>query len=488
MGEEKMSVLAGLKPERVFYYFEELCRIPHGSGNTKEVSDYLVQFARDHELSWYQDASNNVIIRRPASKGCELAPTVILQGHCDMVCEKKPGSSHDFTKDGLELHIDGDEIYARDTTLGGDDGIAVAYALAILDDDTLKHPALEVVITTDEEVGLLGAKALDCSQLKGKYLINMDSEEEGYLWVSCAGGLSAITTIPVRYQEVSGEKYELVISGLNGGHSGAEIDKNRANSNKLIGQALFTLEQDIPFCLTALEGGTKDNAIPRLSKAVFVADKEAEEAIFAAAEKLQNDWRTEYTGTDEGITVTVKKIGETTEKALEQVSQEKIIFFLVQVPYGIQKMSGSIEGLVETSINPGILMLNEEECKIVSSVRSSIDSAKDALTAKVCYLSEFLGGDCVTEGDYPAWEYRKESKLRDIMVDSYKELFGDGPEVKAIHAGLECGLFYEKIEGLDAVSFGPTMKDIHTTEEVLSISSTARMWDYLVKVLENIKA
>ena len=483
-----MSVLAGLRPERVFYYFEELCRIPHGSGNTKEVSDYLVQFARDHELSWYQDASNNVIIRRPASKGCELAPTVILQGHCDMVCEKKPGSSHDFTKDGLELHIDGDEIYARDTTLGGDDGIAVAYALAILDDDTLKHPALEVVITTDEEVGLLGAKALDCSQLKGKYLINMDSEEEGYLWVSCAGGLSAITTIPVRYQEVSGEKYELVISGLNGGHSGAEIDKNRANSNKLIGQALFTLEQDIPFCLTALEGGTKDNAIPRLSKAVFVADKEAEEAIFAAAEKLQNDWRTEYTGTDEGITVTVKKIGETTEKALEQVSQEKIIFFLVQVPYGIQKMSGSIEGLVETSINPGILMLNEEECKIVSSVRSSIDSAKDALTAKVCYLSEFLGGDCVTEGDYPAWEYRKESKLRDIMVDSYKELFGDGPEVKAIHAGLECGLFYEKIEGLDAVSFGPTMKDIHTTEEVLSISSTARMWDYLVKVLENIKA
>ena len=483
-----MSVLAGLKPERVFYYFEELCRIPHGSGNTKEVSDYLVQFARDHELSWYQDASNNVIIRRPASKGCELAPTVILQGHCDMVCEKKPGSSHDFTKDGLELHIDGDEIYARDTTLGGDDGIAVAYALAILDDDTLKHPALEVVITTDEEVGLLGAKALDCSQLKGKYLINMDSEEEGYLWVSCAGGLSAITTIPVRYQEVSGEKYELVISGLNGGHSGAEIDKNRANSNKLIGQALFTLEQDIPFCLTALEGGTKDNAITRLSKAVFVADKEAEEAIFAAAEKLQNDWRTEYTGTDEGITVTVKKIGETTEKALEQVSQEKIIFFLVQMPYGIQKMSGSIEGLVETSINPGILMLNEEECKIVSSVRSSIDSAKDALTAKVCYLSEFLGGDCVTEGDYPAWEYRKESKLRDIMVDSYKELFGDGPEVKAIHAGLECGLFYEKIEGLDAVSFGPTMKDIHTTEEVLSISSTARMWDYLVKVLENIKA
>lgn len=483
-----MGVLSGLKPEKVFYYFEELCKIPHGSYHTKQISDYLVQFAKERNLECSQDDSNNVVIRKAASAGYEDAPVVILQGHCDMVCEKTADSTHDFEKDGLDLMIEGDYVTANGTTLGGDDGIAVAYALAILDDDTLKHPALEVVITTDEEVGLLGAKALDCSQLKGKYLINMDSEEEGYLWVSCAGGLSAITTIPVRYQEVSGEKYELVISGLNGGHSGAEIDKNRANSNKLIGQALFTLEQDITFCLTALEGGTKDNAITRLSKAVFVADKEAEEAIFAAAEKLQNDWRTEYTGTDEGITVTVKKIGETTEKALEQVSQEKIIFFLVQVPYGIQKMSGSIEGLVETSINPGILMMNEEECKIVSSVRSSIDSAKDALTAKVCYLSEFLGGDCVTEGDYPAWEYRKESRLRDIMVDSYKELFGDGPEVKAIHAGLECGLFYEKIEGLDAVSFGPTMKDIHTTEEVLSISSTARMWDYLVKVLENIKA
>lgn len=483
-----MGVLSGLKPEKVFYYFEELCKIPHGSYHTKQISDYLVQFAKDRNLECSQDDSNNVVIRKAASAGYEDAPVVILQGHCDMVCEKTADSTHDFEKDGLDLMIEGDYVTANGTTLGGDDGIAVAYAMAILDDDTLKHPALEVVITTDEEVGLLGAKALDCSQLKGKYLINMDSEEEGYLWVSCAGGLSAITTIPVRYQEVSGEKYELVISGLNGGHSGAEIDKNRANSNKLIGQALFTLEQDIPFCLTALKGGTKDNAITRLSKAVFVADKEAEEAIFAAAEKLQNDWRAEYTGTDEGITVTVKKLGETTEKALDQVSQEKIIFFLVQVPYGIQKMSGSIEGLVETSINPGILMLNEEECKIISSVRSSIDSAKDALTAKVCYLSEFLGGDCVTEGDYPAWEYRKESKLRDIMVDSYKELFGDGPEVKAIHAGLECGLFYEKIEGLDAVSFGPTMKDIHTTEEVLSISSTARMWDYLVKVLENIRA
>ena len=483
----KMGVLSGLKPEKVFYYFEELCKIPHGSYHTKQISDYLVQFAKERKLECSQDDSNNVVIRKAASAGYEDAPVVILQGHCDMVCEKTADSTHDFEKDGLDLMIEGDYVTANGTTLGGDDGIAVAYALAILDDDTLKHPALEVVITTDEEVGLLGAKALDCSQLKGKYLINMDSEEEGYLWVSCAGGLSAITTIPVRYQEVSGEKYELVISGLNGGHSGAEIDKNRANSNKLIGQALFTLEQDIPFCLTALEGGTKDNAIPRLSKAVFVADKEAEEAIFAAAENLQNDWRTEYTGTDEGITVTVKKIGETTEKALEQVSQEKIIFFLVQVPYGIQKMSGNIEGLVETSTNIGIVKLSDDEFFARSSVRSSVEVARDALSDKIQYLTEFLGGEYEIQGAYPAWEYRKESPLRDKMVSVYEKMYGQKPAVVAIHAGLECGLFYKKIEGLDCVSLGPNMKDIHTSEEVLDIASTERVWNYLVKVLEQLK-
>lgn len=481
-----MAVLGGLKPERVFYYFEELCKIPHGSYNTKQISDYLVDFAKGLGLWCRQDASNNVVIKKPASAGYENAPVVILQGHCDMVCEKVPGSEHDFEKDGLKLMIEGDYVTADGTTLGGDDGIAVAYAMAILEDNTLKHPALEVIITTDEEVGLLGAKELDCSDLKGTYFINMDSEEEGYLWISCAGGLSATTTIPVRYEEVTGVKYELVIDGLTGGHSGAEIDKIRANSNKLMGQALFTLEQELEIHVAELHGGLKDNAIPRNTTAVILAAPEDKEVIEAIAAKLQADWRTEYSGTDEGITVTVKVLGETTENVLHPVCQEKIIFFLMHVPYGIQKMSGSIEGLVETSINPGILKLGEKECCIVSSIRSSVGSAKEALTDKVRYLSEFLGGDCEEEGDYPAWEYRKESRLREIMVDVYEEMFGQKPEVKAIHAGLECGLFYEKIPNLDAVSFGPTMKDIHTTEEVLSISSTERMWNYLVKVLEEI--
>lgn len=482
-----MAVLSELKPERVFYYFEEICKIPHGSYHTKQISDYLVEFAKKNGLSYRQDESNNVIIRKPAAAGYEEAPTVILQGHCDMVCEKIPGSVHDFEKDGLSLIIEGDYITADGTTLGGDDGIAVAYGLAIMEDASLKHPALELVITTDEEVGLLGATSLDASDLKGRYLINMDSEEEGYLWISCAGGLSATSQIPVRYEAGEGMGFRVTVEGLTGGHSGAEIDKIRANSNKLMGRFLFELKQKADYGLAKLQGGQKDNAIPRTTEAVILMDANQEELLMEMAGKLQQDLRKEYSGSDGEIQISVEKLGETQMPILHPVSLQKIVFFLVQIPYGIQKMSGEIPGLVETSINPGILELDQESCKVVSSIRSSVKSAKEALTEKLIYLTEFLGGTCVPEGDYPAWEYKKESRLREIMVETYEELFGEKPEVKAIHAGLECGLFYEKIPGLDCVSFGPNMQDIHTTEEKLSISSTARMWEYLLKVLENIR-
>lgn len=481
-----MSVLSGLKPERVFHYFEEICGIPHGSFHTEQISSYLVSFAEKQGLKYRKDESNNVVIWKPASPGYEDAPVVILQGHCDMVCEKVPGSDHDFERDGLKLLTEGDLIRAQGTTLGGDDGIAVAYAMAVLEDKSLKHPALEVVITSDEEVGLLGAGALDTSDLKGKYFINMDSEEEGKLWISCAGGLSAICEIPVDYQEVSGYQYEIVIEGLLGGHSGAEIDKLRANSSKLMGRFLFELEQKLEFYVSELEGGQKDNAIPRMTRAVLTADKDAKAVIEEEAARFQKNLREEYTGTDDGITVKVKEKGQGSVQGLTSISQEKVIFYLVQIPYGIQKMSGVIEGLVETSINLGVLKLGEESLRAVSSIRSSVGSAKAALTEKLQYLTEFLGGTCTPEGDYPAWEYKKDSKLRDIMADTFEELFGHRPDIVAIHAGLECGLFYEKIPGLDCVSFGPTMKDIHTTEETLSISSTERMWKLLVRTLENI--
>lgn len=483
-----MAVLSGLKPEKVFEYFEELCKIPHGSGNTKEISDYLVTFAKERNLKVYQDEYNNVVIYKQASEGYESAPVTILQGHCDMVAEKTPESSHDFEKDGLKLMIEGDYITADQTTLGGDDGIAVAYMMAILDDDTLKHPALECVITTDEEIGLLGAKDLDASVLQGKYMINLDSEEEGYLWISCAGGQTGLSEIPLSFQEVEGEVLEVVIDGLVGGHSGAEIDKNRANANKLMGRFLYELGQKVTFTLAELEGGTKDNAITRKCRAVLVLEAEDRKIVEEFASSYQENLRKEYSGTDDHMTVHTVSQGIKTISALDMMSKEKTVFFLMHVPYGIEKMSGEIEGLVETSNNIGVLRI--EEGLLVSScgIRSSVGSAKQFVSEKIQYLTEFLGGEYTVVGDYPAWEYKKDSTLRELMAGVYRDLFGKEPNVKAIHAGLECGLFYDKIPGLDCVSFGPSMQDIHTTEEKLSISSTARMWEYLVKVLESIKA
>ncbi|MBS6195350.1 MAG: aminoacyl-histidine dipeptidase [Clostridiales bacterium] len=482
-----MSVLNNLNPQKVFHFFEELCKIPHGSGNTEAISDYLVAFAKERNLRYYQDELDNVVIYKNASVGYESAPVTILQGHMDMVAEKTPESSHDFEKDGLKLRIEGDFITAEGTTLGGDNGIAVAYMMAVLNDDTLKHPALECVFTSDEETGLWGAKGLDVSVLKGRYMINMDSEEEGYLWISCAGGLSGISRIPVQYQDMEGEVAEVVIDGLTGGHSGAEIDKIRANANKLMGRFLHELGQKAGFTIAGIEGGTKDNAITRECKALLVINPEETEIVEQYAAEYQENLRKEYSATDAGICVRVTFEGYREIPALTMLSKEKTVFFLMNVPYGVEKMSGEIEGLVETSNNIGILKLEDGELFASCGVRSSVESAKFHVSDKIRYLTEFLGGEYVPEGDYPAWEYKKDSVLRDLMVASYKEMFRKEPEVKAIHAGLECGLFYDRIPGLDCVSFGPDMQDIHTTEEKLSISSVERMWNYLLKVLENIQ-
>ena len=482
-----MAVLENCEPKRVFHYFEEICKIPHGSGNTRQISDYLVQFAKNHDLKYIQDEMNNVVIYKPGTAGYENAPTVIVQGHMDMVCEKRPDVDHDFIKDGLNLSVEGDYVSANGTTLGVDDGIAVAYGLALLESDTIAHPPLEVFITVDEEIGLLGAVGFDCSVLKGRRFINLDSEAEGSLWISCAGGLSGISHIPVTRLEAKGEKLTVKISGLMGGHSGAEIDKNRANANSLLGKFLHGLDAKAGYELISVQGGQKDNAITRESIAELLTVKENVEAVKEYAASMQTAWREEYTGTDEGITVTVTEEGEQDAKVLHPTSKEKVVFFLVNVPYGVQKMSGTIKGLVETSTNIGILKTSENEVLGSSSIRSSVETARDALSDKIEYLTEFLGGEYERQGVYPAWEYRKDSPLRDKMVEVYEEMYGQKPNVVAIHAGLECGLFYKKMEGLDCVSLGPDMKDIHTSEEVLSISSTERVWKYLVKVLGALK-
>lgn len=482
-----MAVLENCEPKRVFHYFEEICKIPHGSGNTKQISDYLVQFAKDHGLNYVQDEMNNVVIYKQGTPGYEEAPTVILQGHMDMVCEKRADVEHDFTKDGLNLSVENGYISANGTTLGGDDGIAVAYGLALLESDTIPHPPLEVLITVDEEIGLLGAVGFDCSVLKGRRFINLDSEEEGSLWISCAGGLSGTSHIPMSTVEAEGEKLTVKVCGLMGGHSGAEIDKKRANATVLLGRFLYTLGKEVGYGLVKAEGGQKDNAIPREAYAELLVTEEEVETVKAVASKVEKALRDEYTGSDEGITITVTMEGHVSENVLHPTSCEKAVFYLMNVPFGIQKMSGTIENLVETSSNIGIMRLDGEELTAVSSVRSSVESARDALSDKIAYLTEFLGGEYEIEGAYPAWEYRKDSPLRDKMAAIYEEMYGEKANVVAIHAGLECGLFFKKMEGLDCVSLGPNMKDIHTSEEVLEIASTERVWKYLLKVLENLK-
>ncbi|MCD8155322.1 MAG: aminoacyl-histidine dipeptidase [Clostridiales bacterium] len=482
-----MAALENCEPKKVFYYFEEISRIPRGSGNTRQISDYLVEFAQNHGLKYVQDSLNNVVIYKPGTRGYEDAPAVILQGHMDMVCEKRGDVVHDFTRDGLHLSVKDGYVTANGTTLGGDDGIAVAYGLALLDSTDLPHPPLEVLFTVDEEIGLLGAAGFDCSVLKGRRLINLDSEAEGSLWVSCAGGLTAHSHLPVRYVPVQGEKISVRVCNLAGGHSGGEIHKGRANALKLMGRFLYGLKKQTEYEIADLLGGNKDNAIPRECFAQIYVEPGDGEKVKAFAGHMTEKLREEYMGSDEEITILVESLGESQGEALHPVSREKVLFYLQNVPYGVQKMSGTIPGLVETSTNPGILKLGEKELFVVSCVRSSVCAARDALAEQIEYLTEFLGGEYETKGAYPAWEYRKDSPLRDCMVAAYQEMYGEKPQVAAIHAGLECGLFYEKIKGLDCVSLGPDMKDIHTSEELLDIASVQRVWDYLLRVLEKLR-
>lgn len=475
--------LSGLKPEAVFGYFEEICAIPHGSRNTKAISDYLVNFAQAHHLTYIQDEMNNVILFAPGTCGMEDHPAVILQGHMDMVCEKDADCPIDMATEGLDVTHDDRFVYARGTTLGGDDGIAIAYALALLEDNTLPHPPLEVIITVDEEIGLLGANDIDLSTLKGRTLINLDSEDEGIFTVSCAGGCRATLSLPVERRAVYGPCIRLTVDGLQGGHSGAEIHKNRANANKVMGEFMSRIQKLMPLCLTSLSGGTKDNAIPRSCQATLVAMGIHLERINEIAEALQAEIRETYDEPEALIQAfDVDALGG---NSLSAESTAKIISLLCAIPNGVQAMSKDIDGLVQTSLNLGIAKLGDR-FNVTSSVRSSVNAEKEELLQQLRKLCDFYEGTYSQMGEYPAWEYRKESPLRDTMVKVYTDLYGKEPLVLAIHAGLECGLLSEKLPGLDCVSIGPQMHDIHTSREKLDIASTERTWNFLLEVLKNL--
>lgn len=475
--------LAGLEPAAVFGYFEEICAIPHGSRNTKQISDYLVNFAEEHGLRYIQDEVNNVILFADGTCGMEDHEPVILQGHMDMVCEKDADCPIDMAAEGLDVTHDDSVVFAKGTTLGADNGIAVALAMAILADKTIPHPPLEVIITVDEEIGLLGAAAIDLSELKGRTLINLDSEGEGIFTVSCAGGCTATISLPVERRAVYGPCIRLAVDGLQGGHSGADIHLKRGNANKIMGEFMNRIQKIMPLCLTSLAGGTKDNAIPRSCQATLVAMGIHLERINTIAEELQAEIREEFDEPE--VTVQAFDVDALGGNSLTTESTAKVIGLLCAAPNGVQSWSKDIEGLVQTSLNMGIVKLGDR-FNITFSVRSSVNNEKTELLEQLKTLANFYEAIYSQVGEYPAWEYKKESRLRDTMVAVYKDMFGKEPKVEVIHAGLECGLFSEKLPGLDCVSIGPQMHDIHTTRERLEIASTERTWNFLLEVLKSL--
>ncbi|MDF2800496.1 MAG: hypothetical protein K0S61_399 [Anaerocolumna sp.] len=473
--------------KKVFHYFSEISAVPRGSKYNTAISNYLVEFAKNHNLFYKQDEFENVIIIKEASVGYEEAPPVIIQGHMDMVCEKTSDCTHDFLTEGIDLYVDGDYVHADRTTLGGDNGIAVAYGLSLLDDETLKHPRLEVIFTTDEEIGMDGAIGVDVSQLKGKYLLNVDSEDEGTILTSSAGGLTGTCDLPIKRTSEKGVKIDLSISELQGGHSGAEIHKNRVNATKLMARLLFELRECAGFYLLDLKGGLKDNAIPRDSIASIVAEPEYVQELIQKVEELTKKYKTEFSTQEPSLTIQVNKGIEDKYKVLHPTSFEKVLFLLVNAPNGVQAMSNDIPGLVESSLNLGVFHMDEEVASFCYSVRSSVNSYKEFLKNKLDYMSTFLGGEFYVRSEYPAWEFKKESALREYLCKVFKEEYGYEAKLEAIHAGLECSFFAEKIPGVDIVSLGPDMMDIHTPKERLSISSSIRVYKYLEKVIEGLK-
>lgn len=484
-----MRVFENLEPRDVFYYFEEICRIPHGSGNLQQISDYLVSFAEEQHLAHCRDEYGNVIMVKEASEGYEDHAPVMLQGHMDMVAVKKQDCDIDMKTEGLRIQVDGDRVYAEGTSLGGDDGIAVAYGLALMAGN-YKHPKIELVITAEEETGMDGARGIDLSGCQSRKLINLDSEEEGVFLAGCAGGARVNYNASLTPVMQKGTVHRVTVDGLLGGHSGAEIDKERGNAICILGRAMKELEEaGLSIALCNIDGGLADNAIPRQAEAVFLVtgykgNGEEKEILEKVMEKLQEGLATEYRKKDPGARLQTEILDTEERMVLSEEDSRRLIDLICMLPYGVQAMSSSMKGLVETSLNPGVISLKQGQLHVGISVRSSVDSAKQGLFDRLSALAQLAGVEMEITGNYPGFAYKEDSPLCSKMSEVYENMYGRRPEVMAIHAGLELGFFAGKIKGLDCISMGPDMKNIHTTEEELSISSVKRVWKYLLQLLE----
>ncbi|MCR5502453.1 MAG: beta-Ala-His dipeptidase [Lachnospiraceae bacterium] len=473
--------------ERYLEYFYMISEIPRGSGNTKHIAEFLMQFAKAHGLSAKKDEHNNVTIVKEAHPEMSGSAPVILQGHIDMVAVKDEGVKKDLLTEGLSVYEENGELKAAGTSLGGDDGIGVAYMLALLAGD-YRTPKLECVFTSDEEVGMLGAAAYDTSVLTGKRMINLDHEDEGQFVVGCAGGVRLSMTIPVRKEVLTGSVFEIRVSGLKGGHSGTEIDKKRGNAVHILADELCKLNGKTGFNLAEINGGTADNAIPNTASArILLSD--TSDTFQSRKEVLSLNGKELFFGTpadvDEGR-IEVKELGKDAMIVLDLLSTDNVTELLRKAPDGVIRFDPHLPSFPETSLNLGILCSNEDDITVDFLIRSSRTEGKEALVEELCKLAEEAGGTCRLSGDYPGWAYKEDSELREKMIRIYEEMYLCKPEAFPIHAGLECGVFSDRIPGLDCIAMGPTIRDIHTTAETLVLESADRMWAYLLKVLEQL--
>ena len=483
-----MAILSNLEPKRVFEIFEEMCAIPHGSTNTKAISDWCVAFGEKLGLEHYQDEANNVILIAPATPGYEDAPAVILQGHVDMVCEKEAGCAKDMDKEGLDLFVDGDLVGAKGTTLGGDDGIAVAMALAILDDPSLHHPRVEAVFTVDEETGLTGAFALKEGFMNGDILLNLDSEDEGELFIGCAGGIDSVAEFTYREVDVPAGYFccKVQVKGLKGGHSGGDIHLGRGNANKLLNRFLSQASQKYDMYLCEIDGGNLRNAIAREAHAVIAIPDADKHALRTDLNVFAAEVEAEYAVVDPDLQFVLESEAAR-PKAIDKDTAKRLLQTIYAAPHGVYAMSQDIPGLVETSTNlASVKMKPGHIIRIETSQRSSTASSKQDIANMVRTVFE-MGGAAVSFGDgYPGWKPNPHSEILEVAVESYKRLFGVDAKVKAIHAGLECGLFLDKYPALDMISFGPTLQGVHSPDERMLIPTVQKFWDHLLDILKHI--
>lgn len=477
------------KTNEILKWFEEISKIPRCSKNEEAICSWLVNWGKENGFEVKTDKVNNVLIKVPGSKGYEKSTAVILQGHVDMVCEKTPDSNHDFSKDPIKFVYDGDWLTADRTTLGADNGIAVAMAMTAALDKDIPHPPLELLFTVDEETGLTGASSLEPGFLEGKFLINIDSEDEGVFTVGCAGGINTNLSLPVEFTNVS-EDFQLVklnAGGMKGGHSGIDIEKEKANAIKIITQALHMVAEKVKIQLASISGGTAHNAIPRDSEAFFFAPKNQLEEVKTLIQKTEETLKIEYKNTDPDLFIKLENSNKETTQALSVNSTRKALDFITVVPHGVAAMSTDIDGLVETSNNLASVKIQNNQLKILTSQRSSLVSRLNALTNRIEAVGRLSGGEGFSSDGYPPWQPNMDSQLLAKSLKIYEDMFKKKPIVEIIHAGLECGIIGDKYPGMDMISIGPTLKFPHSPDEKILVPTIGMIWDFVAELLKELK-